>query len=337
MNENSEKILSIIVPAYNMEKYLKKCIESMLEETVLNAIEIVIVNDGSIDSTEKIAQKFVSECPNVIKYVKKENGGHGSAINCGIGVASGKYFKIVDADDMLNKKELPPFIDLLSKVSSDIVASNFLCISDANEHVFNKRCATTDSLLWGKEVYISEGQVENIIKMHSMTIKTDILKKNAIRLTEKCFYVDAEYITYPIPFCDSIYFYNQDIYLYRLGRKNQSMNIVSMQKNIRQHAMVLDNLICWYKSLNGLSEETMQYICNSIAQVVEDRFQIYISMGSRKGIINELRSFDTDLKENVPEIYFSTKKKSIDILRHTNYLILPIGAIIYRIVKHNRF
>ena len=89
------KLLSIAIPCYNSEKYMKKCIESLLVGG--EDVEILIVDDGSTkDKTAEIADEYAALYPSIVKAIHQENGGHGSAVNAGIKYASGLYFKVVD-------------------------------------------------------------------------------------------------------------------------------------------------------------------------------------------------------------------------------------------------
>ncbi len=328
-----KKILSIAIPAYNMEKYLEQCLQSFEVPEILDKIEILIINDGSKDRTAEIAQRYCDKYPNSYFLYNKENGGHGSGINYGIKYATGKYFKVVDGDDWLNTQELTDFILLLERVDTDIVAADFLCIQDETQAVLNEKQCTPDTTQYGQTIHLDEGEVQAVIKMHALTIKTDILQSHDIVIDEKCFYVDCEYITYPIPYVKTIYFYNRYIYMYRLGRNGQSMDIKSMQRNRAQHMRVLESLLHFYDTMGEVSESTRKYIERCIAQVVENQFQIYISMGLQRGIRQELTAWDCALKKNYPSIYEATNKKSITLLRKTEYRILPIGTIVYKIVR----
>ena len=92
------KLLSIVVPCYNSEKYMRKCIDSLLVGG--EDVEIIIVDDGSTgDRTAEIADEYAARYPAIVKTVHKANGGHGSAVNTGIDHATGIYFKVVDSDD----------------------------------------------------------------------------------------------------------------------------------------------------------------------------------------------------------------------------------------------
>lgn len=328
-----DKILSIAVPAYNVSKYLEKCLDSLKVESILDKLEIIVVDDGSKDNTAEIAQRYHAKYPESYFVYSKENGGHGSGINFGIAHATGKYFKVVDGDDWLNTEKLEEFLAVLEQQEADIVASDFLCIQDETEAILDQKYCTENAADYGQTRYMSRGEIQNVIKMHSLTIKTEILKNMGRRIDEHCFYVDCEYIAYPIPWVESVYYCNQFIYMYRLGRDGQSMNIKSMQKNRTQHMRVLQSLLRFYDETENLSVHVRRYIEKCIGQVVENQFQIYISMGLQPHIRKELQEWDTDLKNNYPKVYASTNKKSITWLRCTNYLILGIGALVYKIVK----
>lgn len=110
------KILTITVPSYNAESYLLETIPTMLSVSNPEKLEIIIVNDGSKDNTLAVAQQLKENYPETIVIVDKENGGHGSTINSGIKIATGKYFKVVDADDWIESKNLSELIYYLENV-----------------------------------------------------------------------------------------------------------------------------------------------------------------------------------------------------------------------------
>ena len=92
--------VSVIVPVYNVEKYLDKCLDSIVNQT-FNNYEIIIINDGAPDNSEAIIKKYLKKYPQKIKYYKKENGGLSDARNMGILKSSGKYLMFVDSDDYI--------------------------------------------------------------------------------------------------------------------------------------------------------------------------------------------------------------------------------------------
>ena len=327
------KILSIIVPAYNVEAFLDRCLSSFIVPEVLDDIEVLVIDDGSRDGTAEIARRYCERFPKTFFLHSKENGGHGSTINAGIRLATGKYFRVVDGDDWLDSAELAKFVKTLNSLDADVVASDFQSVRDGTFEVIKNYPCVDAPDLYGTTVDLTRTEIGKVVKMHSLTIKTAILREQHIALDEHCYYVDAEYIAFPMPFVRTVYFYRGFLYQYRLGRNGQSMDIRSMQRNRAQHMRVLNSLLDFYSKLGDLLPSQKRYIERCIAQVVENQFQIYISMGLQPGIRAELAAFDRRLKKEYPAIWAATKKKSISLLRATNYLILPVGALVYKLVK----
>ena len=122
--------VSVIVPVYNVEKFIDKCLNSIVNQT-LKEIEIIVVNDGSPDNSQKIIDKYVKKYPEKVQSFIKENGGQGSARNLGIEKAKGEYISFVDSDDWLDLDALEKMYSLAKKDNSDIV------ICDMVDHYAN--------------------------------------------------------------------------------------------------------------------------------------------------------------------------------------------------------
>lgn len=110
--------LSIIVPVYNTEKYLNRCIDSIIQaiKLVKDKVEIIIINDGSKGNADEIIESYVKNFPDTIVYIKQENKGRGSTRNVGISKARGKYISFIDSDDYIDKNM---YLDMLSKLKSE--------------------------------------------------------------------------------------------------------------------------------------------------------------------------------------------------------------------------
>lgn len=327
------KVLSIIIPAYNVEQYLEQCLNSFEVKNILEDIEILIINDGSTDSTEEIGKRFEKKYPDTYKVITKENAGHGSTINKGIQVAKGKYFKVIDGDDWVNQEVFEEFVQYLKNVDSDIVATEVMKI----DHLTQKPIKKQEPLFWNvpfdQECKFSEVNGKAYIKMHAMTIKTSILRDNEIRITERQFYVDAEYIFYPLPYVKTIIFHNIQLYIYRLGLPGQSMDITKMQRNSCQHLNVLNNMLNYYKNFEreSIEEGTLHYMQNSIARILVSQLKIYISFPLKNAMRKEAMLLDKRIKKEFPEIYGNVKNKSIWLLRKTKYLLFPLAVLCFRI------
>lgn len=117
---NLEKDLSIIVPVYNTEKFIEKCLNSILKNIPENT-EVLIINDGSPDNAEYIIKKFQKRYPDVVKYHKKPNGGLSDAKNFGLSKAVGKYITFVDSDDYVDPNMHKEMLTLALKEDADVV------------------------------------------------------------------------------------------------------------------------------------------------------------------------------------------------------------------------
>ena len=122
-------ILSVVIPSYNVEDFLSQGVKTILNHNNAGKIEIIIVNDGSKDHTTQVARELmdtynIGEYP-VIKLIDKENGGHGSTINEGLKVSTGKYFRVIDGDDWVDSENLEKLIGILEREESDIVMTDY--------------------------------------------------------------------------------------------------------------------------------------------------------------------------------------------------------------------
>lgn len=117
--------VSVIVPIYNVEKYIKKCLNSLVNQT-LQEIQIILVNDGSKDKSGEIAKEYAQMYKNKILYLEKENGGLSDARNYGIPYAEGEYIAFIDSDDYIDENAYEEMYDKAKKENSDYVECDFI-------------------------------------------------------------------------------------------------------------------------------------------------------------------------------------------------------------------
>ncbi|MFR4023005.1 MAG: glycosyltransferase family 2 protein [[Eubacterium] siraeum] len=134
-----EKILSIIIPSYNSKPFLAKCLDSLLCECT-DRLDIIVVNDGSTDGCEKIAEEYIAKYPASISLINKVNGGHGSGINVGSERLSANILKDLDADDWFLTENIPQFIKALENTDADVVLTPHHTINISNSEVKSWRC-----------------------------------------------------------------------------------------------------------------------------------------------------------------------------------------------------
>ena len=299
------KILSIVIPTYNVEKYLERCLNTLVfDEKIQKDIELIIVNDGSKDDSLKIAKKYEKKYPESIIVIDKENGGHGSTINAGLKVATGKYFRVIDSDDWVNVEDFSKYIYDLKKCDQDVVLTNYsreLLYTGESIKFKYKNLEYNKTYDLDKLDYSLMGL--DYFFMATSTFKTEKLKKSGVILDEKTFYVDMEFILLPFLEMKSMVYFDYDIYRYFIGRPEQSINIQSYVRNRSHHEKVLKRLLEFYDKIPKTSNRK-KYIFGIICQMVNTHYIIYCKakLNSNKDI-NEIREFDKYLKKHNYDIY----------------------------------
>lgn len=245
------KLLSIVIPSYNSEAYMRKSIESLLIGG--DEVEIIIVDDGSTDNTGKIADEYAKEYPSIVKAIHQENGGHGAAVNTGLGAASGLFFKVVDSDDWVKESAYLKILEKLEELSGtdtalDMLISNFVYEKEGEKKKKVMRyhfALPQDRIFTWKDIkHFRKGQY---MLMHSVIYRTKLLRECGLKLPEHTFYVDNLFVFEPLPSVRNMYYLDVNFYRYYIGREDQSVNEKVMISRIDQqicvNKLMLDFLI----------------------------------------------------------------------------------------------
>lgn len=317
-----EKILSISVAAYNMEKYIENCLDSFVKCKLKDHLEILVTDDGSTDRTAEIVQKYADSDPDVIKLIKQKNAGPGSTVNSGIKNATGKYFKMVDSDDWVVSENLEKLVEFLLDTDVDSVFTGCVMYdNDTGETMPNVK----NEMEYGKVFdiqCISEKSYD--IEMHNMLYKTSILKENNI-LLDNCFYTDVEYLLMPLPFVKNIVFLNLDIYMYRVSLSTQSMSFSSLQRNIGMHEKVLNNMLKYYDMFGG------DFILKRVTKMCGTHLSILLSFKPSKEKKEELKKFFESVQKSQKEIYQEFSKfRTVKILINSKYILYYLVSGLHR-------
>lgn len=236
------KDITFTVPCYNSEEYMEHCIDTLLSAD--ERAEIIIVDDGSTDRTGEIADNYARNYPEIVRVVHQENGGHGSGVNAGLALATGKYFKVVDSDDWLDEKELQKLLKKISEwekrnITVDLIICNYL-YDHSNENKTKRM---------GYKNVLKENQVcgwddvrhfhpSQYLVMHSLFYRTEVLRRSKVKLPRHTFYVDNIFANQPLPYVKTLCYLNLDLYHYFLGRDDQSVNEKVLMKRIDQQIRV---------------------------------------------------------------------------------------------------
>lgn len=241
------KTITFVVPCFNSEAYMDTCIASLLE--CGDDIQIIIVNDGSQDRTAEKADVWAFAYPDIITAVHKENGGHGSAVNCGLSLATGQYFKVVDSDDWLDEAAMAKVMTYLRAQANrpnptDLVVTNYVYekVYEDNRKVMNCHnfFPNRKEISWS---HMGPFNFTQYLHMHSVIYRAELLKQIDLTLPENCFYVDNVYVYTPLPHVRSIYYMDIDAYHYFIGREGQSVSVEAMYDRIDQHVIVMRRMI----------------------------------------------------------------------------------------------
>lgn len=244
------KILSIVIPCYNSENYMEKCVESLLSGG--EDVEILIVNDGSKDRTAEIADAYEKKYPGIVKAIHQENGGHGEAVNAGIRNASGLFFKVVDSDDWVDAEAYPKVLDTLKELAGgpetvDMFISNFIYdkVGVKRKKVMRYRSELPQGRVFTWDE-VHRLRIGHYLLMHSLIYRTKLLKECGLELPKHTFYVDNLFAFQPFPYVKNMYYMDEIFYHYFIGRDDQSVNesvmIGRIDQQIRVNKIMIDTL-----------------------------------------------------------------------------------------------
>lgn len=236
--------LTLVVPCFNSASYVRRCLDSVLTAVPLDGVEVIVVNDGSTDTTAEIAEEYQATYPGTVRAVHQANGGHGEAINTGLRLARGEYIKIVDSDDWLDAgallRTLATLADLRSAGSEvDVLVTNF--VYEKAERRRTSRMDYTDVLPTGRVFgwrEVGRFSKRQYMLMHSLIYRTALLRESALILPAHTFYVDNLYAYLPLRHVRRMYYLDVDLYRYFIGRSDQSVNESIMLSRLDQQLAV---------------------------------------------------------------------------------------------------
>ena len=327
---DEKPLLSVIVPAYNVEASLRKCISSLiLPKEMRKEAEILIIDDGSTDRTAMLAEAWKKRYPEQIRVIHKENGGHGSAINTGIDAARGTYVRIVDGDDWVDTGNYRSFVRKLKLLNCDAVVTRFAVVTCQNGRERKTvRKPVLSRVPYGRRCLFRNICRRSYLKMHELTLRTELLRAHQIRVREHSFYVDMEYILYPAPYIRYLCVLPECVYQYRMGSEGQSVSLSGMQRNRAQHETVLRDLLAFFRAREeaGTPDEILSYLAGGTARMEANQIKLYLSFPPSKQWKDALVSLDRRIRKDYPLIYRKMPKKSVWLLRLSGYALYGAAA-----------
>ena len=295
------KYLSVIVPAFNMEKYLPKCLDSLVvAPELMERLDVLVVNDGSRDRTSEIAHEFSSKWPKTFRVIDKPNGNYGSCINAALPMATGKFVKVLDADDWFDTETFQKYVQYLGDVDdADLVLTDYDLV-DADGRILREcRCGFNSLESFSVARFLQTG---SRLFMHAYTYRTDLFGKLVYRQLEGWSYTDWQWTILPLSAARRVRYCPLVVYKYLNGRVGQTTETTQIAAN-------------WWV-LGDVAIDTIRQfvICNFENDIVRrlllDKICLRIERTYRTGLLNGpemgdeyLRDFDLRLKEMSREIY----------------------------------
>jgi glycosyltransferase involved in cell wall biosynthesis len=324
------KVLSVSVAAYNLESMIQQCLDSFICPGVLEKVEVLVTDDGSKDRTREIVAEYEKKYPGSFKLISQKNTGPGSTVNSGLAHASGKYFRMVDGDDWVNTPDMIAYLAYLETHDTDMVCTSYCCV---DHETGEKQPELLEQKVMDKELPFAQVAENLYLAMHNVTYRTDILKKNKIKL-DNGFYTDLEYLLFPTPYIQTVAFLSQTIYMYRVSLSTQSMNIKSLQKNVKIHKDVLEQLLCHYESYRTSklwNEKIGMYYSKRIAAMAGTQLSIYLSFQNTKQYKKETKELVEMLKKQYSDVYHEIMKlKTYKVLVYSNFCLFGIISVMHR-------
>ncbi|WP_078553419.1 glycosyltransferase family 2 protein [Bacillus alkalicellulosilyticus] len=329
MEDNLDHAVSIIIPVYNSEKYISKCLDSILSQTYRN-IEIILINDGSTDKSRKIIESYQEKDKRIVVY-HQENAGPSESRNQGLTNSKGQYIVFIDSDDTVHENHIQSLVTEMNSTNADIVCCGYFDISHygtIKHNDFDKKDEINTKSMISKILQGTGGVLWAKIYRRDIIQKFNLRLDNQIYMSEDMVFV-LNYILY----CKKFSILNEYLYYYnRLNQNSISSNITSEYVgniiNVCRHleqllkvAGIEDNLI---------NAEISKRIQTFVVQVIESQYTLN---GKQKGnAINNLTTIlkHKYIKENLEKcsIHEPLYKPYIYMLR--NELLKP--TLFYSIV-----
>ncbi len=314
-----QKLLTIVVPTYNMQDYLNRCLDSLVVSSeLMQQLEVLVINDGSKDNSSAIAHEYEARYPETFHVIDKENGNYGSCVNRGLAEAQGKYIKILDADDWFDTVEFKSYLQKLAPIEVDMVLTDYQKVSVGD--VVLEHCSF--GLDYGKPFMFRHLERMDYFAHHSVTYRTQFLRNIGYHQTEGASYTDNEWVYYPQLYVNQAFYIDNDVYRYFIGREGQTMDPNVKLRSGKQVIDLLMNMIQYESRLEG--RDKMGFSFKRL-----DSFIIHSTKGVYKDFLVNMNSecFDAEVLMKYDGFLFKERKDIYDLVG--NVLMLKVVPVHY--------
>lgn len=326
------ELVSVIVPIYNVEAYLERCVESILQQTYKH-IEIILVDDGSPDRCGSMCEDYAKK-DNRIKVLHKKNGGLSDARNAGLEMAKGKYVLFVDSDDLIKKELVESCVQTAEKNSSDIVIFDFNRVEENEEIVTTMEIEKSGTYTLESEPRILFGSPSAVNKL----FRRDLFIKTGIRFPVGKYYEDLGTIPKLLLLADKIDYIKESYYDYMI-RSGSIMTAAKFEKNYEDRTEMLNGILDFYKEKNVYEKfyKELEYLAVLNGYFAPSRDLILQNRKSPviKKFKNYIHEIFPDFKKNIYlNRYLSKKDKwHLLVIESEQYWLMTFLSRIRSMVK----
>lgn len=309
------KLLSIVIPCYNVEQYLAECLDSILAPEYNDVLEVLAINDGSKDGTLALAREYEAKFPEILRVIDKPNGGWGTVINLAIAEAQGRYFKILDSDDWFDKVAFAEFMAALKTCEADIFISNYTEIYadrvNAGKLYASHLCHQQLPL----EDYLAKADTPGLFPMTDISVRTAVLREAHTTLPDR-YYGDICFFIYTMALSQSVYITNINLYQYRKSVEGQSTSFAGYMRNYRDYIEVTRRLIAFFEDTTW-TKHKKQIVKSRLLRDISFSYMLLMSdkcCARMEGSAALLKEFNAYLRHTSPELYrasFNTTFKHV--------------------------
>lgn len=300
------KLLTIVIPAYNMHDYIRRCLDSICVESVMEEVQVIVVNDGSTDDTSKIAHEYERRYPHYFQVIDKANGNYGSCMNAALPLAEGKYFRTLDADDWYDTEAFVHLVADMHHTDADLI------ITEKVNHYLDHPQKTMPFLFSPglimcqdvsfDDIHWEDSALREMMGVMFLTTRTSLLRSVQMHWSEGVYYTDFEYITIPLFLAKTVRLAPLPVYQYLLGRDGQSVDYSFSLRNKHSYVVVLNAVLDRFEHSQFVSQGAAALFRLKLQLLIRVIYDLFFqhrfvldpelkSLDSRVCLYPQLRSF----------------------------------------------
>lgn len=328
-------LLSVKVAACGVEKYLDQCLSTFANQKYVSKVEVIVVVNYCTDNSLNIAKQYQKEYPDIFRVVEQGRMDYASTYNTSFDMMRGKYYTNLDGDDYFDRKDFDIYLDALENFNSDIIACDYMLF---NENTIKKSSIRNSEITPYKEYCFQDvSDKMSFVEMHSLTIKTDLIKANKVKISSGTIGADLEYAVKVQFGAKSIVYLDLFLYHYRQGHESQRTSFDKLIKNETENVRRSLNLLEWINRIQFDSISLKQYLERRIASMVNIVFYTFLLEPRGKDAYKKVKEYDRKVRDLNTDIvkYYSIINKLL--VKHTQ-LFFGVLSVCYKMYKkHKRF